>query len=89
MNGGARRGGPRQGGNPPNGPPPGGNAGAGNAGLGQGDRGGFHNQPKKLGQYHVHTTGTTRRERKIVKRAVNVVTAAVPRYLKWSEHDIT
>ena len=91
LQGAGRGGGPGPGGNPATGPLTGANAvPTNNSGAGQNtcNQGGFSQQPKQLGQYHIYTSGTTKRERKVVKRAVNAVAAGVPRYLKWSEHTI-
>ena len=92
MQGANRGGGPGPSANPAAGPLTGANAvPTGNTGPGQNtsNQGGFSNQPRQLGQYHIYTSGTTKRERKIVKRAVNSVAVGVPRYLRWSEHTIT
>ena len=92
LQGANRSGGPGPGGNPATGPLTGANAvPTGNTGAGQntGNQGGFSQQPRQLGQYHIYTSGTTKRERKIVKRAVNAVVTGVPRYLRWSEHTVT
>ena len=53
----------------------------------QGGVSGFQNNPKQLsqGQYHVFTTSSCRRDRKLQRRAVNAVAPAVPRWLNWSE----
>ena len=74
-----------------------GNQGAGNQGAGyqgadssgqhQGGTSGFQSNPKQLsgGQYHVFTTSTSRREKKLKQRAVNAIASSVPRWLNWSE----
>ena len=81
-----------RGANPPNGGNlPNGNPGAGNPGNGQNeeDQGGYNENPKRLGGYHVHTLHTSKREKKLVQRFVSMVNSAVPRYLKYSEVPIT
>ncbi|KAI5018735.1 hypothetical protein ZWY2020_043623 [Hordeum vulgare] len=52
--------------------------------------GGFQRNPKQLngGQYHVFTTGTCKRDKKVKQRAINVAEPVVPRYLNWSEHPV-
>ena len=92
LQGSNRSGGPGTGGNPAAGPLIGANTvPTGNPGQNQNtsNQGGFSQQPRQLGQYHIVTSGTTKRERKIVKREVNTVAAGVPRCLRWSEHTIT
>ena len=91
LHGGNRGGGPGPGGNPVNRPPPNANTGFGSGGTDQNreGQGGFQQNPKQLGQYHVHTINATKRDRKLIQRAVNTVTSAVPRYLKWSEYPVT
>ena len=76
LQGAGRGGGPGPGDSPATGPLTGANAvPTNNSGADQntGNQGGFSQQPKQLGQYHIYTSGTTKRERKVVKRAVNVV----------------
>ena len=77
--------------NPGNRPPPNNNPGPGNGGNNQNrdGQGGFQQNPKQLGQYHIHTIHATKRDRKLIQRAVNTVSSAVPRYLKWSEYPVT
>ena len=78
-------------GNPANGPPPNGNPDAGNPENNQNrdNQGGYQDNPKRLGGYHVHTLQSSKRERKLVQRSVNTVSSALPRYLKYSEIPIT
>ena len=65
--------------------------GASNPGNGQNedDQGGYNENPKCLAGYHVHTLHASKREKKLVQRSVNMVEAAIPRYLKYSEIPIT
>jgi hypothetical protein len=41
------------------------------------------------GQYHVFTTSTCKRDRKVQRRAANLVEPAAPYYLNWSEQPVT
>ena len=92
LHGGNRGGGPGPGGNPANRPPPNVNSGQGNNGGNNqtnDGQGGFQQNPKQLGQYHIHTIHATKIDRKLIQRAVNAVSPAVPRYLKWSKYPVT
>jgi hypothetical protein len=57
----------------------------------QGNQSGYQSNPKQLngGQYHVFTTNTDRRDRKLKRRLINMVEPAAPQYLRWSEYPIT
>ena len=72
LHGGNRGGGPGLGGNPGNRPPLHENSGPGNGGNDQNRDGrvGFQQNPKQLGQYHIHTIHATKRDRKLIERAV-------------------
>ena len=91
MRGAGNGGGPGRGGNPANGPVPNANPKAGNPDNNQNreNQGGYQENPKRLGGYHVHTLNTSKREKKLVQRAVNTVSSAVPKYLKYSEVPVT
>ena len=58
-----------------------GNQGMNQAGSHQGGQSGFQNNPKQVsqGQYHVFTTSSCRRDKKLQRGAVNVVVPAVRR----------